>query len=62
MIAVRGPELGVLIITHYQRILRYIQPDVVSVLMKGRVVQTGGRDLAEKLEEAGYDWIREGKA
>jgi Fe-S cluster assembly ATP-binding protein len=60
--ALRGPELGVLIITHYQRILRYIQPDVVSVLMEGRVVQTGGRDLAEKLEEAGYDWIREGKA
>ncbi|NLC56590.1 MAG: Fe-S cluster assembly ATPase SufC [Armatimonadetes bacterium] len=60
--ALRGPELGVLIITHYQRILHYIQPDVVSVLMEGRVVQTGGRDLAEKLEEAGYDWIREGKA
>lgn len=57
--ALRGPELGVLIITHYQRILRYIEPDVVSVLMDGRIVETGGRALAEKLEAEGYDWIRE---
>lgn len=54
----RGPDLGVLIITHYQRILRYIEPEVVSVLMDGRIVETGGRELAEKLEESGYDWIR----
>ncbi|MDH7569979.1 MAG: Fe-S cluster assembly ATPase SufC [Armatimonadota bacterium] len=60
--ALRGPNLGVLIITHYQRILRYIQPDHVSVLMDGRVVESGGRDLAEKLEERGYDWIREEQA
>ncbi|MBI3947180.1 MAG: Fe-S cluster assembly ATPase SufC [Armatimonadetes bacterium] len=57
--ALRGPDLGVLIITHYQRILRYIQPDTVSVLKDGRIVETGGRELAEKLEEHGYDWIRE---
>ena len=55
----RGPNLGVLIITHYQRILRYIEPDRVSVLMDGRVVESGGRDLALKLEDLGYDWIRE---
>jgi len=60
--ALRGPGLGVLIITHYQRILRHVQPDVVSVLMDGRIVETGGRELAEKLEEHGYDWIREEQA
>ena len=57
--ALRGPELGVLVITHYQRILNYIKPDVVHVMMDGRIVQSGGPDLALRLEAEGYDWIRE---
>lgn len=55
----RNPELGVIVITHYQRILRYLQPDYVHVLMQGRIVRSGGKDLAEQLEERGYDWIKE---
>ncbi|MDO9087811.1 MAG: Fe-S cluster assembly ATPase SufC [Anaerolineaceae bacterium] len=55
----RGPDLGVVIITHYQRILNYIKPDVVHVMMDGRIVESGGSDLALHLEERGYDWIRE---
>ena len=57
--ALRGPELGVLVITHYQRILNYIKPDYVHILMDGRIVETGGPDLAQRLEERGYDWVRE---
>ena len=49
------PELGVLLITHYQRILDYLQPDVVHILVDGRIVATGGPDLAVRLEEEGYD-------
>jgi Fe-S cluster assembly ATP-binding protein len=49
------PELGVLLITHYQRILDYLKPDVVHILVDGRVVATGGPDLAVRLEEEGYD-------
>lgn len=56
--ALSGPELGVLVITHYQRILNYIKPDVVHVMFQGRIVETGGSDLALELEEKGYDWIR----
>jgi len=52
--SLRGPALGVLIITHYTRILRYIQPDVVHVMFNGRVAKTGGPELAEQLEEQGY--------
>ncbi|HYO88140.1 MAG TPA: Fe-S cluster assembly ATPase SufC, partial [Candidatus Limnocylindrales bacterium] len=55
----RGPELGVLVITHYQRILNYIKPQYVHVMFEGRIVESGGPDLALKLEDAGYDWIRE---
>jgi Fe-S cluster assembly ATP-binding protein len=55
----RGPELAALVITHYQRILNYIEPDVVHVMMEGRIVESGGKDLALHLEEHGYDWIRE---
>jgi len=54
-----GPDLGVLVITHYQRILNYIQPQYVHVMYQGRIVESGGPELALKLEEAGYDWIRE---
>jgi len=49
------PDLGVLVITHYQRILQYLQPDVVHVLVDGRIVATGGADLAQRLELEGYD-------
>jgi Fe-S cluster assembly ATP-binding protein len=55
----RGPRIGVLVITHYQRILRYIQPDFVHVMMDGRIVRSGGKELAELLEEKGYEWLRE---
>ncbi len=54
----RGPNLGMLVITHYYRILNYIQPDVVHVMMDGRIVETGGAELALRLEEKGYDWLR----
>ena len=57
--AMRSPERGFLVITHYQRLLNYIQPDVVHVLIDGRIARTGGRELALKLEEKGYDWVRE---
>ena len=52
-------ELGVLVITHYQRILNYIKPDVVHVMMDGRIVESGDADLALHLEEHGYEWVRE---
>ena len=55
----RGPGLGVLVITHYQRLLDYIVPDVVHVMVKGRIVRTGGKELALELEEKGYDWIKD---
>jgi Fe-S cluster assembly ATP-binding protein len=55
----QNPEMGVLVITHYQRLLNYIKPRFVSVLMDGRVVREGGPELALELEEKGYDWIRE---
>jgi Fe-S cluster assembly ATP-binding protein len=57
--ALRGPNLGVLVITHYQRILNYIKPDYVHVMFSGRIVESGGPELALQLEEHGYDWIRE---
>ncbi len=57
--ALRGPELGVLVITHYQRILNYIKPDHVHVMLGGRIVESGGSELALHLEEHGYDWVRE---
>ncbi|MEN8144404.1 MAG: Fe-S cluster assembly ATPase SufC [Gemmatimonadota bacterium] len=53
------PELGVLMITHYKRILGYIQPDQVHVMLKGRIAQSGGPELADHLEEQGYDWLHE---
>jgi Fe-S cluster assembly ATP-binding protein len=54
-----GPELGVLIITHYQRILNYIQPHFVHVMLDGRIVESGEAELAQELEAKGYDWVRE---
>jgi len=57
--AMRTEEHGFLIITHYQRLLNYIKPDFVHVMMQGRIVKSGGPELAEKLENEGYDWIKE---
>ena len=57
--ALRGADLGVLVITHYQRILNYIKPQFVHVMLGGRIVESGGSDLALHLEEHGYDWVRE---
>lgn len=57
--ALVGPDMGVLLITHYQRILNYIEPDRVHIMLGGRIVESGDAVLAEKLEEHGYDWIRE---
>ncbi len=57
--AVVGPDLGVLLITHYQRILNYIKPHFVHVLVDGRIVKSGGPELARELEAQGYDWVRE---
>ncbi len=57
--ALRGDNLGVLVITHYQRILNYIKPEFVHIMLDGRIVESGGADLALHLEEQGYDWIRE---
>lgn len=56
--ALRSSENAFLVITHYQRLLNYIVPDVVHVLVDGRIVKSGGKELALELEERGYDWIR----
>lgn len=56
------PERGVLLITHYQRILHYVTPHFVHVMMEGRIVKEGGPELAQKLEKEGYEWIKNGKA
>jgi len=55
----RGPERAFVLITHYQRLLNYIEPDVVHILLDGRIVKSGGPELAEQLEAKGYEWIRE---
>jgi Fe-S cluster assembly ATP-binding protein len=57
--SLRGPDMGVLVITHYQRILNYIKPDYVHVMLGGKIVESGEADLALHLEEHGYDWVRE---
>ncbi|MBE3553763.1 MAG: Fe-S cluster assembly ATPase SufC [Thermicanus sp.] len=57
--SLRSPELALLVITHYQRLLHYIIPDFVHVMMQGRIVKSGGPELAERLEKEGYDWIKE---
>jgi len=55
----RGPEFSAVIITHYQRILRYMEPDRVHVMLDGRIVTSGGKELALELEDKGYDWVRQ---
>jgi Fe-S cluster assembly ATP-binding protein len=57
--ALTGPGLGVLVITHYQRLLNYIKPQFVHIMFNGTIVESGGPSLALKLEEQGYDWVRE---
>ena len=55
----RGPEFSAVVITHYNRILRYIEPDYVHVMLDGRIVTSGGKELALALEDKGYDWVRQ---
>ncbi|NLE83382.1 MAG: Fe-S cluster assembly ATPase SufC, partial [Chloroflexi bacterium] len=52
-------DLGVLVITHYQRMLNYLKPDFVHIMFDGKIVETGGPELALKLEEHGYEWVRD---
>ncbi len=55
----RGPNMGVMVITHYQRILNFIKPDFVHIMFGGRIVEFGAKELSLKLEDEGYDWVRE---
>jgi Fe-S cluster assembly ATP-binding protein len=55
---VAGPQTGTLLITHYQRILKYVKPQFVHVMFQGRVIESGGEDLSRLLEEKGYSWIK----
>ena len=57
-IKLKTPQTSCIVITHYQRLLDYIKPDIVHVLYKGRIVKTAGPELALELEERGYDWIK----
>jgi Fe-S cluster assembly ATP-binding protein len=57
----RSPDRAILVITHYQRLLTHIVPDRVHVLSAGRIVKSGGKELALELEEKGYDWVQEGR-
>src|SRR5919106_28996 len=57
--ALRGPDMGALIITHYRRILDYVKPDFVHIMLDGRIVREGGPELADELEDKGYEWVRE---
>lgn len=56
--SLKGPEFGALLITHYQRILDYVEPDVVHIMLDGRVVTSGDAGLARELDQKGYDWVR----
>jgi Fe-S cluster assembly ATP-binding protein len=60
--ALRRPDRAVIVVTHYQRLLNYIVPDKVHVLVNGRIVRSGGKELALELEEKGYDWIKDTEA
>jgi Fe-S cluster assembly ATP-binding protein len=57
--AMRSPERGIVVVTHYQRLLDYVVPDYVHVMASGRVVRSGGKDLARELEAQGYGWLEE---
>ena len=58
MNALRGPNVGILLITHYQRMLNYIIPDYVHVMFDGRIVKSGDKELALELENKGYEWLK----
>ena len=58
----RSKDNAVLLITHYQRLLNYIVPDVVHVMVDGKIVKSGGKELALELEERGYEWVKAEKA
>jgi Fe-S cluster assembly ATP-binding protein len=58
--SLKRPENATIVVTHYQRLLNYIVPDYVHVLAGGRIVRSGGKELALELEEKGYDWLLEG--
>ena len=58
----RSPENATIVVTHYQRLLNYIIPDFVHVLANGRIVKSGGKELALELEEKGYDWLQNADA
>ena len=60
--ALRSPQRSMIVVTHYQRLLDYIEPDYVHVLAKGRIIRSGGKELALELEEKGYGWIAEEEA
>ncbi|MBK1617784.1 Fe-S cluster assembly ATPase SufC [Lamprobacter modestohalophilus] len=60
--ALRSPERSMIVVTHYQRLLDYIEPDYVHVLAKGQIIRSGGKELALELEEKGYGWIVDGEA
>ena len=57
--ALRSPDRAIVLVTHYQRLLDYIEPDFVHVLSNGRIIRSGDKTLALELEEKGYDWVRE---
>jgi len=57
--SLRGDQLGILVITHYERILRYIRPDRVHVMLDGRIVRSEGPELVDRIERQGYDWLKE---
>ena len=57
--SLRGPDFSAIIITHYQRILDYIEPDKVHIVVDGRIVQSGGKELAHRLESEGYEWVKD---
>jgi len=57
--SLRTPDRAIILVTHYQRLLDYIEPDFVHVLSEGRIVRSGDKSLALQLEEKGYDWLRE---
>ncbi|HQX46590.1 MAG TPA: Fe-S cluster assembly ATPase SufC, partial [Steroidobacteraceae bacterium] len=60
--SLRGPDRSIVLVTHYQRLLDHVQPDRVHVLSRGRIVHSGGPDLALELERRGYDWVLEASA
>jgi Fe-S cluster assembly ATP-binding protein len=60
--SLRRPDNATIVVTHYQRLLNYIVPDHVHVLFDGRIVKSGGKELALELEERGYDWVHEAAA